>query len=263
MSIEPFIQHALPYLLVVIRLSGLFLLAPYISGFAIPGQIRILLVAVMGACVYPIIPPGMQGALAPDLSLMTLVPTVIGELLIGAVIGFIASLPLMSLESAGTLVGQQMGFGLARVYNPEADFDADLVGQLLFYLGGGAFLALGGLEAIFLAVIRTFEYVPAGGIGVRMIPMDLIVGTVGSGLDMALRVSAPATGIIFLLVIVFGAIGKTMPQINIMSVGFTIKIVAGLSILTLAIHAIDLVAGQEVRRAVGAAMQWAESLRAP
>lgn len=262
MAIDPLISHALPYLMVVFRLSGLFLLAPYISGIAIPAKIRILLITIMGACVYPLIPSTMQGAAAANIELMGLIPAVVGELLIGAVIGFIASLPLMSLESAGTLVGQQMGFGLARVYNPEADFDADLIGQLLFYLGGGAFLAIGGIEAMFLGVIRTFEHVPAGGIGLKSVPLDAIVGTLSAGFELALRVSAPVTGIIFLLVILFGAVGKTMPQINIMSVGFTIKIVAGISILTLAIHAIDYAAGQEVTRVMRGVMHWAEGLRA-
>jgi flagellar biosynthetic protein FliR len=262
MAIDPIISHALPYLMVVFRLSGLFLLAPYISGVAIPGNIRILLVVIMGACVYPIIPPAMQGHAAPDLDLMTLLPAVVGELLIGGIVGFIASLPLMSLESAGTLIGQQMGFGLARVYNPEADFDADLIGQLLFYLGGGAFLAFGGMEALFLGVIRTFEHVPAGGIGLSAIPLDAMVGTLGAGFELALRVSAPVTGIIFLLVILFGAVGKTMPQINIMSVGFTIKIIAGLSVLALAIHAIDHAAGIEVGRVMRGILRWTQELRA-
>ncbi len=258
---DPVISHLLPYLMVVFRLSGLFLLAPYISGVAVPARARILLVVITGACVYPIIPPSMQGHFAGDLSLLGLIPAVVGELLIGAIVGFIASLPLMSLESAGTLIGQQMGFGLARVYNPEADFDADLIGQLLFYLGGGAFMAMGGLEAMFLGVIRTFEHVPAGGLSFAQIPMDTIVGTLAAGFELALRVSAPVTGIIFLLVILFGAVGKTMPQINIMSVGFTIKIVAGLSILTLAIHAIDHAAGGEVGRVMRQLLKWSAEIR--
>lgn len=259
MSYEPLLNHVVPYLLVVFRLSGVFLLGPYFSGFAVPARVKLMILLMVGGATYPIVPPGFAANVSPDLA--TLLPLIVGEMLIGLVIGFIASLPLMCLETAGVLIGQQIGFGLARVYNPEADFEADLLGQMLFYLGSGIFLAIGGLESLFLAVVRTFEHVPAGGISMKAVPLDLILGTLTAGFELAVRVSAPVVGIIFMLVILLGAVGKTIPQINVMSVGFTVKIFAGLSMLAAAIYTVDAIAGDEVSRVMQSVLRFAEQLR--
>src|SRR5439155_21370181 len=104
---------------------------------------KALLVFMLAAAVYPIVQPSL--AAVPRLNhtdVFGLVPLILGESLIGLTIGAIAAIPLMSLEMSGVLMGQSMGLGLARVYNPEADFDADVLGQFLYYIGAGVFVAL-------------------------------------------------------------------------------------------------------------------------
>jgi len=124
-----------------------------------------------------------------------------------------------------------MGMSLARVYNPELDTEADLLGQLLFFAAFASFLLVGGMEAIFGATISTFERVPLGGIMASKVPLESLVGLVSSGLELSVRVAAPVTGVILLLAITLGALSKTMPQINVMSVGFALKIMAGVLML--------------------------------
>lgn len=255
MPIEPLIQHAIPFLLVMFRLSGLFVFAPYLSGLAVPARIKGALLLGFAAAVYPfagIEPP-------PTLELGTLFALVLRELLVGMVIGFLVSIPLMALESAGVLLGQQFGFGLARVYNPQLDAEADVIGQILFFLGGGTFLALGGLESMFAGIVETFRRVPPGS-APGEVPLALVLATLTSGLELTLRVSAPVVAIVFLLVIIFGAVGKTMPQINIMTVGFSLKVVGGLLALAASVMAIDIAAGEAISRTAADALSWAGGL---
>jgi flagellar biosynthesis protein FliR len=96
-----------------------------------------------------------------------------------------------------------------------------------------------------------------GGLRSHDTPLDLLVGLLTSAFDLALRVSAPVAGMILLLVIVFAAIGKTMPQINIMSVGFAIKILMGLLILAAAIYAVQDAAGGTISEALLLMRRWA------
>jgi flagellar biosynthetic protein FliR len=258
---EPLLQHAVPYLLVSFRLAGLFLATPILASTVLPMRVRALLVLMSGAAVYPAVPaPTTLGA---DLDLWSLLPAVACEALIGICMGVIASLPLVFLEAGGTVMGQMMGFGLARVYNPETDTDMDVMGQTFFYIGAAAFLAMDGLEALFAAVLRTFGRLPIGALHAGATPLDVVVETLTSGFELALRVGAPVAGVVLLLIVLFAAIGKTMPQINIMSVGFTVKIIAGLSITVFAVRAIDVAAGDAVRAAVDSAVRWADSLHAP
>src|SRR5437868_2450431 len=77
--------------------------------------------------------------------------------------------------------------------------------------GGGVCGGGGGLERLVGGIIESFARVPVGGFATDRVPLDLLVGVLASGFELAIRVAAPVTGIVLLLVIVIGVMGKTMP----------------------------------------------------
>lgn len=261
MSFEPLLQHVVPYLLVAFRLAGLFVMGPLLAGVAIPGRVKAVLVMMFAAAVYPMTP---ARPLAPEsLDLVMLAPLVFSEALVGLVIGAIAALPMLAMDMAGVVTGQQMGFGLAKVYNPEIDADADVIGQLLFYLAMSVFLAMGGLEAVFGQLLRSFDTIPPGAAGVDGPTLALLVDTISAGFSMAMRVSAPALGTVFLVTVLFGVLTKTIPQINTMTVGFTVKILAALVLLAASLQGVAIVAGDHIGDTFAAISAWVERGQAP
>ncbi|MBS0191412.1 MAG: flagellar biosynthetic protein FliR [Phycisphaerales bacterium] len=250
-------SNLVPFMLVAFRLAGLFLATPLLSSVMIPMRLRPFIVLGLAAAVYPLTPAWHPPETA---SLVQLVPLVVGEALIGFVIGMIASLPMLAADSCGIIIGQQMGFGLAKVYNPEYDAEVDVLGQMLFFVVFGAFLACGGLEHVFRALVSTFQRVGPGGLSISQAPAQVLVGVATSGLELAMRLSLPVVATILLLVVVFAVISKTMPAINIMSVGFTVKVLAGIAVLTLALPSIAAVAGDETTEALRSVDAWVGSL---
>lgn len=258
-TVEPIVAHAVPLLLVVTRLGGLFMFTPLLANRSAPRRVRATLALVFGAALYAGVPAISQTP--PETDLLGLLPLAAGELLIGVALGFIAAMPLFALDLAGYLIGHQMGLGLGRVYNPELDSDADVTSQLLMYLGLGVFVAMGGLEAAFLSLAATFEHLPPGAFRIDALPLDAVVSVLAGGFDLALRVAAPALGIILLVMIALGFIMKSMPQINVLSIGFTIKILCGVGVVTVSLWAMQQAAGDEIGRALGIADTWARELR--
>ncbi len=255
-----YVDHVVPFLLVAFRLAGVFIATPLLSSAMIPLRLKPFLVLALAAAVYPLTPAWH----APEFfSILSLVPMIVGEALIGFAIGLIASLPMIAAESCGIIVGQQMGFGLAKVYNPEYDAEVDVLGQVLFFVVFGAFLAMGGLESVFRALVSTFERVGPGGIAMTQAPLETLVGVATSGLELAMRMALPVVASILLLVVVFAVIAKTMPAINIMSVGFTVKVLAGLAVLALALPTISRVASDETVEILRTMDNWARSLGTP
>lgn len=253
-SVEPILWHVVPFLLVVTRLGGLFVLTPLLANRGVPARARMMLALTLGAALYAGVPNAWQSA--PQVSLLMLAPLLVSELLIGMAMGFVAAVPIMALDLGGFIVGHQMGMGLARAYNPEADVDTDLLGQLLMYLGLGAFLAMGGLEAVFLALAHTFDRIPPGGFAASDIPLTPLIGVLTSGFELAVRVSAPAMGMVLLLLIAMGFVMKTMPQINVLSVGFTIKIMFGLLMLAASVAAVQQAAGDQIAATLRELVSW-------
>ncbi|MBI1190844.1 MAG: hypothetical protein GC200_09225 [Tepidisphaera sp.] len=257
-DLQPLLRHVVPFTLVMFRLGGIFVLAPTISSSIIPPRFKALLTAMMAAAAYPMLAGRLE---TPEtITIIELVPLILGEAMIGLCIGAIAALPLLSIEMSGAIMGQSMGFGLAQVYNPESDANSEVLGQLLFYIASGIFAAIGGIEQLYAGLLASFRSVPIGAFQMSETPLDLFVSTLTSGFVLAMRVSMPVVAISFLLMIVLGVVGKTMPQLNIMSVGFTIKILAGLGVLVFATTALYDAAGEEIRHALGEALGWLSSL---
>lgn len=258
-GIEPFFEHAVPFALVATRLIGLFVFAPMLTSASIPMQARVLLAFMLAAAVYPSIP--VQYADVP-LDLFGLLPLLVSETLIGVCVGLIASVPVMILQLGGHITGFQMGLSMATIYNPEFETNSDVVGETMFFLGFSVFLAVGGLEATYAALLSTFEQVPLGGMAASSVPLETYVGLANSGFEMALRVSGPAMAMVFLILVAMGFVMKTMPQINVMSVGFAIKIIVGLLATAMALQVIANVASDESVRILTLLGEWARGLSA-
>jgi flagellar biosynthetic protein FliR len=258
-GIEPLIAHIVPFALVATRMIGLFVFAPIVTSASIPMQARVLLSFMLAAAVYPSIPVHFADV---PFDLVGLVPLIVSETLIGVCVGLIASVPVMALQLAGHVTGFQMGLSMATVYNPEFDTNSDVIGETLFYLGFAVFLTVGGLEAMYAALLTTFENVPLGGMAVSSLPLETYAGLASSGFEMALRVSGPAMAMVFLVMVAMGFVMKTMPQINVMSVGFALKIIVGLLATAISLQVIANVAADDALRVLAILGDWVRGLSA-
>lgn len=254
-GLQPLLDHAVPFTLVLFRLAGLFVMTPVLMSVVVPARGKAFLVTSLAAATYPAVASRVQAPEVPDV--FSLLPLIATESLIGVVIGALAALPILAMEMAGVVAGQTMGFGLARVYNPEADVDADLLGQLLMYVATGVFVGVGGLERLYACVLGSFDRVPIGGLLATHDPLGVFVGVLSSGMELAMRVALPVVGVCLLLVVVLGVIGKTMPAFNIMSVGFTLKIMAGILVLAAAASAAHDAVGAEIGDVLAVVSRWA------
>ncbi len=243
-SIETLSQHLVPAAMVVARVTGLAIQGPVLSSPAIPIRIKGLLVLSLGIAVYPTI--AASGTIPTNLSLGAAAPLVALELAIGAFIGFMASMPLLAAQFGGMAMGQQIGLGFARFYNPAIGDESDALEQVLFFLAMATFIALGGIESMFSCVVASFDSLPAGavpamftGASDAVSPLAIFTGALTAAFELGLRVAAPLLAIVCLETVVMGYLSKSVPQLNVMSVGFPIRIIIGLAIILASLAAID------------------------
>ena len=81
------------------------------------------------------------------------------------------------------------------------------------------------------ALVGSFGHVPLGGFRIDGHVVDLVIGLLSSMFDLALRIGAPLLCLIFLQSLAMGFIARTVPQMNILSIGFVLRIVAGAALL--------------------------------
>ncbi len=242
-SLEVLSQHLVPAAMVVARVSGIAIHGPVLSSPAIPMRIKGLLVAALGLAVYPAVAATVS--IPGEITLGAALPLIALELGIGAFIGFVASAPILAAQFGGLAMGQQIGLGFARFYNPAIGEESDALEQIMFFLALATFLALGGLESMFSAVVASFTTLPAGSVPAMLLgengtaPINIALGALNGAFELGLRVAAPLLAIVCLETVVMGYLSKSVPQLNVMSIGFPVRIIIGLSVIIASLAAID------------------------
>ncbi len=223
------------FALVLFRLTGLAIAAPLYSGRAIPVRIRAAMVMVLAAMLFPIIAPTVPS----EVSLSVALIGGITELIVGAAIGLSVTILLMGAEVAGEMVSQQAGISLGDVINPFFEQQSSIIGQLYAVVLTWVFLLGGGHRAMMAALLDTFEVIPILSYEPGDSIVLLLIEMLTAAFILGVRLAAPVLIALFLSGTALGFLSRTMPQLNILSVGFTLR-----ALLTLGVAALTLTACQ-------------------
>ena len=224
-----------PLILVAARLGGLSIFAPVLGSQVVNNKIKVFFFLGLSVATVPVLIATGRIAGVEQMGLWGLVAAIILEVAIGALIGFIALMPMMAMQTGGLVMAQQMGLGFARFYNPAMGDEADVLENLLFLLALVTFISIGGIDWMVLAVLNSYEYIAVGGFVPGTGVVTLLTGLVMSAFEIGLRVAAPLLALVFLETLAIGFISKTVPQLNILSLGFPIRIMVGLGTIVVGV----------------------------
>lgn len=207
------------FALVASRLAGLVMFQPMIGGMSVPMQVRALLVIGLAALVTPFVPAPKA---APDVVSLTV--GLVGEFSLGVVIGMVVRMCFIGLQMGAQLVAQESGVAFAQIADPSSGIESDMLGVFYTQLAGVVFLIIGGHRVLISGALDSFTTVPllAGGIDPAAM-LDLLTAALGSGCELALKVAAPVLVTLLLVNVGLGFIARTLPQLNVVTVGFSVK----------------------------------------
>jgi flagellar biosynthetic protein FliR len=95
------------------------------------------------------------------------------------------------------------------------------------------FLAIDGHHALLRGVRASFDALPLLSVGINQSILDVLIGVFQATALLALQLAAPILVTMLVVDLALGVIGKTMPQLNVMSMGLTIRAVIGVLVLVL------------------------------
>lgn len=216
----------------LVRVSAILLSAPIFSHTAIPGLVKILTAFAISLALFPAAKLGGGVAIDPnDLSALFLFT--VKETIVGLTIGFTAKLIFESLTFAFSFMGMQMGFAFAAYYDPSTESSTPTVAQFSVIIMTLLLLAFDGHHLIIRGIADSFQIVPLGLGSLTQVAASYLMDTGSQMFLIGLRLAAPVAIVIFVINVVFGVIAKSVPQINVIVVSFTINILVGLVVLGL------------------------------
>ena len=217
------------FALVFFRIAGLMVFAPLIGSSRIPKRIKILFAGVLTLAMVGLMPAAVRIPEEPWLLALGLG----GELIFGVALGTILSLVFVAAQFAGGIAGQQMGFNLAGTFSPQAEIGNAPLSDLYFILTLLLFLLMDGHHAMMLGVRDSFDYLPPLSAAMDQHLLDVVSGMLMSATTLAVRVAAPVSVAMLVVDLSLGMVGKTIPQMNLLSVGLSLRSLAGLVIVIL------------------------------
>lgn len=227
---------ALPvFLLILVRSSAIFLGSPVLGNQMVPIRFKLGLAFMLAAIATPLMLA--KGVPVPDLSsIWGLLAAIASELALGLVIAFGAQMLFTSMQFAGQLVGLQMGFGMANVYDPGSQAQVTVTAQFFTTLGMLLFLIVDGHHWIIAALMRSYEAVPLGAFRFAAAPaLSFMLDAVSQLFVVSLGLAAPLLGVLFLGELALGFVARIMPQMNVFVAAFPVKILLGFATLLVAL----------------------------
>ena len=228
------------FLLIAVRALAMIEVAPLLSSEAIPQVAKISLAGFTAFAVLPTaeifmaanspaglvtLPGGAVSDLRYEPFTLRFVLLLIGEGIIGIIIGFYMSIIFAAFSTAGQFFSLQMGFGASETFDPLSQIENPLMGQYLNLVSMLVFMAIGGFNILINGFWRSVQTINI----ISLIEgRETVKGMMVSGLIQlfqdAFIISLPILGTLFLTSLTTGLISKAAPQINILSEGFPISI---------------------------------------
>jgi flagellar biosynthesis protein FliR len=219
--------------IVVTRISGIIILAPFFSNQLFPIQVRIAFTLMTAFVMAPSL---SLKQIPAELDLSSVAALFVGELFIGLIIGFAALCVFAGLQFAGQIVSFQMGFSLINVIDPQSNVESPVFSFLYNYLGLLLFLLINGHHWFLQAINESFSYMAIGGIQVQAPLVEHIVRLSAHILVIGVRIAGPVIAVTVISDVLIGVIGRTAPQINILIVGMPLKLLVGFGCLSLSFY---------------------------
>ena len=107
-------RQFLAYILILFRVGGLMIFAPLLGSALFAARIKAAAAVVISLALLPVITPQIP----ETLNLAFVLKTAGGETVVGLVLGYAANVIFVGVQLAGMQMGQQMGIGIANVFNP-------------------------------------------------------------------------------------------------------------------------------------------------
>jgi flagellar biosynthetic protein FliR len=223
---EPLIiplRPVLIFIVVLARVGGLVTFAPFWSHQAAPARVRAVLALVLALVLAPAVAPQLG---TPPADLIPLAVVVAGELLVGCALGLVGRLVFSGLEVAAQVLGFQMGFALAATIDPATRAQTTALGTIAQMFGLVIFLGADGHHWLLAATVKSFQTTAPGSVSPAL--AALLLRLSADALAVGVALAAPAIVTLLAVEFALAVAGRAAPQLQVMIVGFPIKIAAGL-----------------------------------
>lgn len=221
---------AAAFLLTFARIGTLAMLMPGVGEQLVSPRLRLAFALLLSLILFPTVRPllPMQGGAIAGPGLIALL---IGELLVGLVLGLTVRMVLAALQTAGMIISQQLGLSYAMTVDPTQGGQQTAIGNFLALLGVTLIVATDLHHVALDAIGRSYVLLPPDGVPGMGEAANLALKAIARGFSLGVQISAPFIAFGILFNVGLGVLARLMPQMQVFFVAVPASVLIGMLLL--------------------------------
>lgn len=226
------LEQLFVFTFVFLRVSALLIMIPIIGERTVPFRVKGGLAILISLLVSPAVRADMSTLHAED-EVFALAIAMIGEIMIGVVIGLITKIIFAGIQLAGEMIGIQIGFSIVNVIDPVSSMQVSVIAEFQYLIALLVYLAIDAHHTLIFAIVDSYRIVSPFSYHFTGSLMQHILILSRELFLMAVKISAPIMAVLLFTNVALGVVARTVPQINVFIVGFPVQITVGLIVFGL------------------------------
>ncbi len=231
-------QHlVLLFSLVLTRVGAFVAVLPLFGSINVPRTVKaglaFALATVWFGNVAAELPTSLLTA-SPETSWFAYGLAVAREAVMGAMLGYAFGLFQVPARVCGEFLTEELGLSFGAFIDPTTQGNVSALTQIIEALGVLLFLGLDGHHLFLTALDATFARYPVGT-AMPAVPLEPLVGGAALTVQWGVAIAMPVVVGLFVVTFALTLMARAAPQINLFTVGFPLRLLAGLVLLVLLI----------------------------
>lgn len=237
--------------IVLVRPGALIIGTPIFGGNFVPPPVRLALMLILGIVLMPIVRLDVPSSPAG----LTLV--IAGEAAVGFALALSIRAVVAGAELAGHVAGFQVGIAYAALVDPQSGVRNNVLSVLYGTLATVAFLGINAHHALLRALSRSYELLPPGGWQATAGSAEAVTRLLGIVFLLGTQLAMPIIIVLLIVEVALGLISRVAPALNLMVIGFPLRLGIGLLVLAVGIQVVPGAVARYVPAALDAASRLA------
>jgi flagellar biosynthesis protein FliR len=216
------------FFLVLARVTPLFVVAPLFSAKELPKQVRGIVAVGLAIGLAGVASHGQHIPTDP----LQVAGLMVEQLLVGLLLSLTVGALMAAVQMAGGLADIVSGFSFGATVDPINGNQGGVFSELYGLVGVMLFIAIGGDAWLLHGIARTFDLVPLTAAPHLGSLADAAERSVSSLFVSAVEVAAPVILALLISDVAFGMVSKVVPQMNVFSVAFPLKVGVALLVVS-------------------------------
>lgn len=230
------------FLIVLARVAGFMGAIPVFFSGQVPPQVKIGLIVSVTLVLFPVMSPFVN---IENLTSVSFLLLIVSEVLLGLLLSLTARFIFTAVEFGATVIGYQMGFAAANVFDPQNERQISLISQFQNVFAILIFFAINGHHVFLRTAVHSYEFLPPGQFNYSGNAIPYLFELASHMFQIGAQFSAPVLAVLLLSGLILGILARIFPQLNVFMLSFPLNIGISFTVIALTLSMLAMLVSRE------------------